>query len=166
MTSAPSKKDNFLIECIKERLEATGLCQLSGDELTGKISTVFVLLQEGSEHYYVKHVDILCNRKIPFDGLNLVRLWKDDAEKVVTAFHHLWEDLPLQLRPDLTCSLKEYITCKKNYGPAQEKYTQAHPAQEKYTQAHMEVTRSLLDLRKHDPDKIRVMIMKLLAVTY
>lgn len=98
MASAPSEKGNFLIECVKERLEATGLCQLSGDELAGKISTVFVLLlQKSSRDHYVKHVAILCNWKIPFNGLHLERLWKADAEKVFSAFHHLWEGLPLQL---------------------------------------------------------------------
>ena len=162
MSSRADKNLEYLIECVRERLDATGLCKLPGDQLTfmvqTKTSTVIdSLLNETSQDYYVKHVVTQCDWEIPFESVYLERLLKADAEKVFSAFHHLWKGLPLQHRPDLNSIFNKYIA-----------YTMKYESVEgKYTEAHVEITKSAVsELRRYPDVIIGPWIMKLLALTY
>ena len=165
MASESDKNINFVIEIIRERLEAIVPKPHPFPDRTTiqeTVSTVLAsLLCKESPDHYVRHVAELCKR-LPSKGLWLERLRQCDAEEVYGAFHRLWEDLPgmpeEHLQPHLKYSFMEYIACKQNYGSAQKTYIETH----------VEVTRWLANrylLPSQDPG-VSDLITKLLALTY
>ena len=140
----------FVVECIKERLDAIDL-PVSG--VQARVSAVLGrLLHESSPDYYGTLVTTEC------PNVQLDRLRQCDVVDGFEAFHRLWGRLPraVMLLPELQRSFEEYIACKKTYGPAQQRYAETH----------VEVTQSLMCLRHRVNETHAHLFMKLLAVTY